>query len=202
MSELPKPSEFVEAFTRLYDDPTSDWGGNSGPGSTPFFTVEYRAFLERFIFMNGIRTVVDIGCGDWQFSKHINFDGATYIGFDVVPSVVARNQEAYGGHAVAFRQMPLDLDTLPCADLLIMKDVLQHFPNAEILRFRDRVFYKYKYKLLTNSYQKFGTAQNVDIPYGGFRSLDLAAPPFAFSGAYVVEFSSPVWERIRTFLYF
>jgi hypothetical protein len=202
MSGQTRANEVAGAFRRLYEDPTSDWGGNSGPGSAPYFMIEYRAFLEKFIFMNNVKTVVDIGCGDWQFSKYINFDGIEYTGFDVVPRVVEGNQRSYGSPAVNFHQMPQDLSKVPGADLLIMKDVLQHFPNSEIKRYKDAIFGRYRYRLLTNSYQKLETEQNVDIPYGGFRCLDLTAAPFSFSGAYVAEFSSSVWERIRTFLYF
>ncbi len=188
-----------EAFRRHYEDTTSDWSNSSGGGSHPYFTIEYRAFLDKFIRMNNVKTILDIGCGDWQFTKYLNFEGIGYIGLDVVPSVVKKNIERYAAKNIRFAIMPEDFSRLPAADLLIMKDVLQHFPNREIMRFAKEVFPSFKFCLLTNSYVKINTRTNTDVAFGGFRCLDLSAPPYSFDGCYVLEFSSSMWERLRTF---
>jgi hypothetical protein len=44
------------------------WQVGSGHGSRVKNTVEYRALLESFLREHRIRSVVDVGCGDWQFS--------------------------------------------------------------------------------------------------------------------------------------
>lgn len=198
MSEV---DERTEAFRRHYETTDSHWGGHSGDGSLPYWTVEYRAFIERFIHLNSIKSVVDIGCGDWQFSRLINWSGIMYRGFDVVRSVVERNQQVYGSDTISFDVMPEDLSQVPPADLLIMKDVLQHLPNHEIIRHRNGLFSRYRRCLLTNSFRKLNTLQNSDITYGDFRCLDLNADPFNFEGSYVLEFSSPIWEELRVLLY-
>nr|WP_047166567.1 methyltransferase domain-containing protein [Sphingomonas sp. Y57] len=194
-------SELSEAFRRHYEAEDSHWGGHSGDGSLPYWTIEYRAFLERFIHLNAIKSVVDIGCGDWQFSRLINWTGVRYHGFDVVPSVVERNRHRFGNELISFDLMPQDLSQVPSADLLIMKDVLQHLPDREILRHRDSLFGRYPRCLLTNSFNKLDTARNIDIAFGDFRCLDLNAAPYDFGGQYVLEFSSPIWEQIRVMLY-
>ena len=188
-----------EAFRRHYEESTSDWANHSGGGSHPYFTIEYRTFLDKFIRMNDVKTVLDVGCGDWQFSKYINFDGVEYLGVDVVPSVVAHNEKRYSSNNVRFAVMPARLAQLPSGDLLIMKDVLQHLPNDEILRFAAELFPRFKFCLLTNSFVKLNTRRNTDVAHGGFRCLDLSAPPFSFDGCYVLEFASSMWERLRTF---
>jgi SAM-dependent methyltransferase len=193
--------ERVEAFRRHYETSESHWGGHSGGGSHPYWNIDYRAFLERFIVLNGIRSVVDIGCGDWQFSRFINFGGIQYYGFDVVESVVKRNRALYSSENIRFDVMPLGSAEVPYADLLIMKDVLQHLPDAEIMRYKRELFCRYPRCLLSNSYSKFQTSRNVDVSYGGFRSLDLNASPYEFGGEYVLEFSTPLLEQIRTMLY-
>jgi len=190
----------AEAFRRHYEDDTSHWGNQSGPGSDPFFTIEYRCFVDKFIRMNKIKTIVDIGCGDWQFSRFLNLEGVNYIGFDVVPSVIEMNRKTFTRDNVRFEMMPAAMEEIPQGDLLLMKDVLQHLPNGTIAEFKEIIFPKFKHCLLTNSFIKLNTGQNMDIEPGGFRCLDLAASPYGFSGSYVLEFSSPVWERIRTFL--
>jgi hypothetical protein len=113
---------------------------------------------------------------------------------------VEANQKKFSGDRVDFRTMPTELENLPGGDLLLMKDVLQHFPNSDIFDFRARVFGKFKYCLLTNSFEKLDTARNTDIEMGGFRCLDLLAEPFNFEGTYLLEFGSAVWERIRVLL--
>jgi hypothetical protein len=55
--------------------------------------------------------------------------------------------------------------------------------------------------LLTNSYNKLSTPLNTNICDGSFRCLDLSAEPYFLDGAYVLEFTSPLWEKIRTFLH-
>ena len=191
----------ADPFRKLYEGPESHWGNGSGPGSSAVHTVEYQAFVSRFIYLNNVRTVTDIGCGDWQFSKFINFADAQYLGLDVVESVIERNNALHGREGVRFKTMPTDLSDIIPADLLLMKDVLQHIPNAAIARFRRDVFPKFKFCLITNSFQKLDTASNIDVETGSFRCLDLVAPPYAMRGAYVMEFGTAVWERVRVFLH-
>jgi SAM-dependent methyltransferase len=93
--------ERTEAFRRHYESSDSQWGGHSGDGSLPYWTIEYRTFLERFLHMNNIRSVVDIGCGDWQFSRFINWGNIRYVGLDVVPSVVDANQKIFGSRRIS-----------------------------------------------------------------------------------------------------
>src|SRR5687768_14802493 len=91
------------AFEAIYRQ--DKWTNGSGPGSTPSSTIEYRAFLERFIRENNVRSVTDLGCGDWQFSNLIDWSGLEYTGFDVVDFLVHRNQENYGQDNIRFRTL-------------------------------------------------------------------------------------------------
>ncbi len=188
-------------FTDKYESPDSDWVGNSGPGSDPFYNLAYRSFLESFLRLNHIGSIVDIGCGDWQFSRFINFNGAKYLGLDIVDTLVKRNQKLFGSEDTRFANMPAEFDAIPSAHLLIMKDVLQHLPNAEIIRMREFLFPRFQFCLLTNSFRKLDVPTNVDIEYGAFRCLDLRGPPYDINGAYVLQFSTAVWEELRTMLY-
>lgn len=186
-------------FDAIYDN--ESWGNGSGPGSHPYWTIEYRAFLEKFLRMNEVRSIVDIGCGDWQFSRFVNLDGISYHGFDVVERLIEANRRRFGGPSIRFDVMPEDLGQLPAGDLLLMKDVLQHLPDAEIFRFREQLFGRYRFVLLTNSFEKIDAYRNVDLSRPGeFRCLDLAATPYAFPGAYLFEYWAQPWERIRAFL--
>lgn len=187
-------------FAKKYVVETSDWAGNSGGGSSAYHTIPYKAFLESFIQANSIRSVLDIGCGDWQFSQFTNFGPGEYHGYDVVPSVVESNRKAFGSAKRIFEKMPEDIDRLPACELVIIKDVLQHLSNDKIFLFCRKIFPRHKFCLITNSFEKLNTPQNIDIFDGEFRCLDLTATPFCVPGAYVCEIGSALWERIRTLL--
>ena len=189
-----------EVFSRKYVVETSDWAGHSGSGSSAYHTIKYKAFLETFILENGVKSILDIGCGDWQFARFVNFGPGVYFGYDVVGDVVQRNLETFGSASRIFRMMPNNLAELPACDLLIMKDVLQHLSNAKISRFVTDLFPRARFCLITNSYEKLNTPQNIDVFDGEFRCLDLTAPPYRVDGAYVCEIGSSLWERIRTLL--
>src|ERR1700722_18863293 len=113
------------AFQKVYAE--NHWMFGSGPGSTPPNTVAYRAFLEDFIHSNGIRSVTDLGCGDWQFSRLVDWSACAYTGFDIVPGLVETNRARFGEPNVDFREFR-DIESLPGGDLVLAKEVLQHLP--------------------------------------------------------------------------
>jgi SAM-dependent methyltransferase len=97
---LGRITEERRIFEETYEK--SKWGTGSGNGSHPAATSDYRAFLERFIVMNRVMSIVDVGCGDWQSSRYISFNGARYTGFDVVKSLVDINRTKFGLGLVSF----------------------------------------------------------------------------------------------------
>ena len=194
-------SQIEAVFSKIYAE--DSWGRGSGPGSNPDVLADYRAFLERIVRLNNIRTVVDVGCGDWQFSRFVNFGQAQYLGLDLVDSVVAANNAAYGSDRVEFKRAPADPNEIPSGDLIIMKDVLQHLPDEQIMVYREIIRSKFRYALITNSRRKGDDPVNIDIQPGEFRCLALNAEPYNFGGIAVVEQVypvGPVYEHLETLL--
>jgi SAM-dependent methyltransferase len=153
-----------EIFTHIYDK--NIWGG-SGGGSDPENTVEYRALLQKFLKERNIQSVVDYGCGDWAFSRLIDWTGIDYRGIDIVESVIRRNDKKYSKSNIRFFTY-----MHPChADLLIVKDVLQHWSNDSIRDFFDDIEYRhdFKYILITNTASQ--EYDNQDIEAGDCRGL-------------------------------
>ncbi len=185
-----------QAFEAIYKQDA--WSGGSGPGSRPTNTIEYRGFLERFIEANRVRSVTDLGCGDWQFSKQIDWSGVSYTGFDVVDSVVMNNRARHARPNIAFKLFR-GLEDLPGGDLLVCKEVLQHLPNATILDYIPAIRAKYRFALLTNSTEPQDGA-NQDIDFGGYRPLRLDEPPFTIPGAKVFTYfpqgGSYLWKNV------
>lgn len=164
------------------------WFNGSGSGSLPENTEIYRHFLQDFMQKHDIKTVLDLGCGDWQSTKLMDWDGISYLGLDVVPQVIEDVQRQYGKENIQFACADIISSALPQADLVIIKDVLQHWPNAAIEAFLSQLA-PYKYVLITNTIAIQSTGKgkeaqlmpqkiNHDIELGAGRPVDLRLPPF------------------------
>lgn len=139
-----------EYFSKIYAG--GGWGPiESGGGSSPESTLEYREFLSNFIEENKIKTVYDFGCGDWSFSKLIDWSNVKYTGIEIVESVV-NNLKQYEDVNIRFVFLSDVERFYKCkGDLLIIKDVLQHWTNEEITTFLDNIEDQFKFILIMNS---------------------------------------------------
>lgn len=168
-------------FDVVYE--TNYWGSGSGSGSNENLCRDYVAFLQEFFKAHNITSIVDAGCGDWQFSKNIDFSGITYQGFDVASFVINANTPRYSKDNISFHLYDGDFSKLPSADLLICKDVLQHLPIAKIKEFIT-ILPRFKYALITND---IGTNNNTEILPTQGRTLDLREDPFYLDCSIVFE---------------
>lgn len=174
-----------EAFTDVYG--RDDWDGGSGRGSTPENTVEYRKVIEEFLRTHEITSVVDIGCGDWQFSRLIDWGNISYVGIDTVPAVVEANRRRFGPR-FEFECIDVTRDALPHGDLVIMKDVLQHWPNDTIRSFLPRLD-QYRYAILTNC--AYASPElNKDVAMTGYRPIDLRLVPFNYASEELLRYAT------------
>jgi len=194
VSDKDEVAKTAKAFGEIYT--AAKWGtnqggiGNSGTGSTQQSTAVYRALLQQFLADNHIKSVVDAGCGDWEFSHLIDWTGIDYKGFDIVPSVVAVDKQRYAAPNITFTVGNIVEDDLPAADLLISKHVLQHLPNADVQKFLTKQLAKYKHVLLTNGVDPttMSATNGTDIEPGEYRQLDVTKPPFNVAGAKILTY--------------
>jgi len=142
--------EHKEIFSRIYT--TGEWGGGSGDGSLPNNTESYRLLLASFIQKNNIKTVFDFGCGDWNFSRFIDWSNVNYTGIECVKLLVDNHNNFYKKDNINFIHLEnAELFYSYKGDLLILKDVLQHWRNEEIIDFLDNAIKNFKFILITNS---------------------------------------------------
>lgn len=179
-------------FTNIYEN--GIWGkdddgfGYSGPGSELKNTIFYIIFLEQFLKCNKIKSVLDVGCGDWTFSKHINWKNIKYLGIDIVKNIIEKNKKKYSKKNIKFMSLDFIKSEAPKADLLICKDVLQHLNNEEIKLFIKKTK-KFKYSLITNDlYSNSKLKTNAQISTGKYRPLDLTKKPFNVKGIKIFKF--------------
>jgi SAM-dependent methyltransferase len=181
-----------EIFDTIYRE--DRWQGGSGPGSREEVTRAYRTFLQNFMRTNLIASVVDLGCGDWQIARHMDWAGVNYIGVDA-SAVVLQTTQKFARDGVSFIHANAVTHPLPSADLLIVKDVLQHWPNSDIVAFLPQLA-KYRFALITNGFAASRVAKlNADIKVGNCRAVNLALAPFNLPGCFVFGFQAdePKW---------
>ena len=94
----------------------------------------YAAVVRELIHEKGIRTVVDVGCGDFRVGRAIRAGASRYVGVDIVPALVERNRRLFGDAATEFVCLDAVASPLPDGDLFILRQVLQHLSNADIDR--------------------------------------------------------------------
>lgn len=179
-------------FTYIYDHAV--WGKNdqgigfSGGGSYLYNVKEYLELLSKFMKVNSIKSVLDAGCGDWEFSKYVNWDGIEYFGYDVVASVIKKNNDCFSKENIHFIHANFLNVELPKADLFLCKHVFQHIPNIDIVNFLPQLK-KFRYCLITNEVnQDTFSSNNDDIEIGGYRKIDLCTPPFNLAGIKILNY--------------
>lgn len=192
-------ADLSEKFSKIYM--TNAWNGGSGPGSFFRNTGEYRNELQKFFNQEDITSIVDVGCGDWQYMQHMAIPSTkTYTGYDVVLSVIQDNIERFQTANIHFCDYDGDFEQLIPGDLCVIKDVLQHLSNANIAIFIEQLKKgNFKYALITNFYKSddlfYADKLNSDIENGGWRPLDLTLAPFNLSMNLVLDYQGGGHKR-------
>ena len=142
-----------EAFTEIYQK--KRWGNGSGTGSKlSFDNKKYIELLESIIEEYNIHTICDIGCGDWEFSQYINFKDCEYLGIDCVKSVIDSNIKEHTVSNINFEHRSVEDEYFPNGyDLIIIKDVIQHWEDEDIIKFMKKLLMNNKYVFSTNGYK-------------------------------------------------
>ena len=168
------------------------WGRGSGYGSTKSATKQYRKFLKSFIREHHIKTVAELGCGDFQLMRHVDLTGITYTGYDVASIVVEQNNQKFAKSNLTFETLSVYSD-LKNAELLICKDVLQHLPLSEINAIITQCFTNFNYVLVTNCIGNVKKSTfNKNVNYGEFTNIRILEPPFSLVGTEVLRWRSPI----------
>jgi hypothetical protein len=169
------------AFERAYRNGV--WTGTSeslsGEGSSLAATEALRAALPDALRQLNVRVLLDVPCGDWHWISHVDLPIHRYIGGDLVASVIERDRARFADEGHEFRVIDLCNDPLPSADLLLCRDALIHFSNADIWRALDNIAQSDITFLAATTFP--ATETNSDLITGiGWRHLNLQNAPFNF----------------------
>ena len=211
--KIPWPTK--DAMQQIYE--MKLWGDNntefySGDGShssaiiKPYIEVVMSVLKS---FKNQI-TVCDLGCGDFNIGKELVKYTKKYIAVDIVPELIAYNKEKFKETNLKFQCLDISKDELPSADCVIIRQVLQHLSNKEVLSVVCKL-YDFKYIILTEHIPDDDFIPNKDIVSGqGIRlkkqsGLNLVKPPFNLKIKEEKELSKVILKGkkgvIKTILY-
>ena len=150
----------------------------SGRGSTLARTTAIMAQLPLLLQDLNAHSLLDAGCGDFNWMRRVNLTGIHYTGIDVVPELIARNRQHYEGERTSFAVIDVTRDRLPAADAILCRECFIHLSLRNI-KAALRNFKKCgATHLLCTTHSTINT--NTDCPDGGWRSLNLQLPPFDF----------------------
>tara|TARA_R110002051_G_scaffold98438_2_gene168620 strand:+ start:11414 stop:12085 length:672 start_codon:yes stop_codon:yes gene_type:complete len=152
---------------QIYEN--SMWGGAdydfySGDGSHEKIIVEpyVRKINEFLSSFDSTLSVLDLGCGDFNVGYQLLDFTEEYIAVDIVSSLISRNQEKFVHEKLLFKCLDISKNKLPKADCVLVRQVLQHLSNAEILSILPKLK-SYKYVILTEHIPSFDFVSNKDM---------------------------------------
>lgn len=170
-----------QIFTEIYekkvwgDNNNSEYNGSSGDGSSiEINNNTYIPFLKKFIKDKEIKTVVDLGCGDFRCGPLIYDDlDVFYNGYDAYNKIIEYNSTRFSPSKFSFIQLDFcnNKESIINADLCILKDVIQHWSIDNINIFLDYIIKNknFKYILICNCCNQQN--DNTNILNGDWRPL-------------------------------
>jgi SAM-dependent methyltransferase len=159
-------------FSAIYHQKA--WGNSqdespfySGAGSYDPAVDQYVGFIKQFIQTHDVRSILEIGCGDFSVGSRYAGEVETYTGLDVVKTLVEFNASKFGNEKISFINADISKYKPVRADLCVIRQVFQHLPNRDIVNALKNVGVC-KYVLVTEHLPAPAalTRKNIDKPAG------------------------------------
>jgi SAM-dependent methyltransferase len=173
LGEAEGPQVFATIFRRNF------WRGSysrSGAGSDLVQTKIIRETLPRLLEELGVRSLLDLPCGDFYWMSKVDLNIDKYIGADIVEELIGINTRTFGSEKRTFIVSDVTNDALPTVDAIICRDCLVHLSFEDIQRAFSNINRSGAAYLLTTTF--VGRAKNTNIRTGQWRPVNLAKPPF------------------------
>lgn len=185
-----------EVFEKIYE--TNAWGRPEDPEQKFYSGTGSHDGLVASTYLNAVRgflqcldakpDVVDLGCGDFSVGSQVRPLCQRYIACDIVAALIEFNKRKFGSLDVDFRTLDLTRDELPPADIVFVRQVLQHLSNAQIKRALPQLANRYRYLVLTEHLPaKEEFVPNVDKPAGPGIRLQLESGVVLTSAPFLLQ---------------
>lgn len=145
---------------------------SSGAGSELKTTEAVRFELAAILRKLDSKSLLDVGCGDWNWMSHVNIP-CHYIGIDIVPMVIEANRR-YERPGVTFQVANAITDSLPVTDVALCREVLFHLSFADGFAVLRNICRSSNRLIATSDAVWF----NSNIRSGDFRLLNLRRRPY------------------------
>jgi len=189
LSQLP----LDEAFDAVYRRGMWKQGRSlSGLGSEGSAAEMYAAIVRDYAATHNLRSVLDAGCGDFSVGALLAGGFESYTAIDVSPHIIEIDKRRYSGAAwrhVEFAAVDLTTSQFPPADLVLIRQVLQHLTNSQIERIlRNLEASTWRRALITEDVHDLLKIEspNVDLPSHSVRTrrslrsgVFIDRPPFS-----------------------
>ncbi len=111
--------------------------------------------------------VLDLGCGDFFVGSQVLAHCKSYIACDIVPELIESHRVKYAHLNVVFKCMDLAHQELPDAQVVVVRQVLQHLDNKSISLFCNSLMPSHQYLVLTEHIPRNSSfVANRDKPAG------------------------------------
>jgi SAM-dependent methyltransferase len=152
-------------------------GALSGLGSEVATTKNVREELPKALAQLEVKSLLDIGCGDWNWMRHVKLP-CPYIGVDIVASVIKHNIAAFGDCDRTFIVLDAVEESVPDCDAVLVREVLFHLSFGDARKLLSNVLKTRARYLITTTDST--VKRNMEIRTGDFRELNLRIKPFRF----------------------
>jgi SAM-dependent methyltransferase len=168
-------------FTNIYENciwgnnENDNYNGSSGSGSSEIGNKDtYVPIIKKFIIDNNIKSVVDLGCGDFRFSPLIYDDlDILFTGYDTYKKIIDYNSQRFLLPKYSFLHLDFcnNKELIKNGDMCILKDVIQHWSLSDIYIFLDYLVENKKFKFIIICNCCYQYQDNTDIQTGEWRGL-------------------------------
>lgn len=182
-----------EIFEKIYaeghwgksTDPSDKFYSGSGSRTEDIVSIYIDTISKFLSSLDHKPDVVDLGCGDFFIGSKIRPLCNKYIACDIVDSLIAFNKEKFSDINVDFRTLDFINDALPQAEIVFIRQALQHLSNQDIIKLIPKLINHYHYLILTEHLPlNENYTPNIDKPTGKETRIvknsgvDLIKPPF------------------------
>lgn len=170
---------------KLWGDNTADFYSGEGSHQPEIINPYIEAVKSFLTSFRKPLVVCDLGCGDFNIGKELVKYTEKYIAVDIVTDLIIHNKKNFKDENLEFHCLNIVVDTLPAADCVILRQVLQHVSNAEVQSVLSKLA-DFKYVILTEHLPTGDFIPNKDIISGqGIRikkqsGLNVLVSPFNF----------------------
>ena len=166
--KLYKKLDTENKFSHIYKN--NVWGNNienkfySGSGThNPLIINPYIKVIKELLNQEQSSTVVDLGCGDFNIGSNFVKLTKKYYAIDVFEDLIKLNKEKFHYSNLEFIKRDITKDDLPHGDFCIIRQVLQHLSNEDIILFLRNINNKYKFLIITEHVPSGKFKSNINI---------------------------------------